>query len=87
MLQFLVFCCRALAPKSTEIVVVLSSSSGSELSSVGDVNSDGKRDTRATRVNVVVPDVMLLDLVGMARREIYELDVSFLWSFCPRNVF
>lgn len=64
-----------------------SSSSGSELSSLGDVNSEGKRDTRAQRVNVVVSDVMLLDLVGLARREIYELDVSFLWSDCPRNVF
>ena len=47
-----------------------SSSSGSELSSISDV----KKDTRAHRANVVVTDVMLLDIVGIAKREVYDLE-------------
>ena len=49
-----------------------SSSSGSELSSIGDIGSEGKRNTHAQRHNVIITDVMLLDLVGSARREIYD---------------
>lgn len=49
-----------------------SADSGSEMSSVSDI----KKSTRADRQNVVISDVMMLDLIGMARREVYELEAA-----------
>ena len=52
-----------------------SSSSGSEVTST-EPSVDGKQHGgHVDRVNVVISDVMLLDILGLAQREQYEFEV------------